>query len=97
MAMADGNGLPVSAWIAGGERAECQLVVDTLDLQFTEEAPEKLIGDRAYDSDKLDEQLTEEFGVELIAPIALSADALRMDKSCGATSAAGKWSVSSLN
>lgn len=68
MAMADGNGLPISAWIAGGERAECQLVVDTLDLRFTEEAPEKLIGDRAYDSDKLDEQLTKEFGVELIAP-----------------------------
>jgi transposase len=68
MAMADSNGLPISAWIAGGERAECQLVVDTLDLRFTEEVPERLIGDRAYDSDKLDEQLAEEFGVELIAP-----------------------------
>jgi transposase len=68
MAMADSNGLPISAWIAGGERAECQLVVDTLDLRFTQEAPEKLIGDRAYDSDGLDAQLAEDFKVELIAP-----------------------------
>lgn len=68
MAVADSNGLPVSAWIASGERAECQLVIDTLDVRFTEEAPEKLIGDRAYDSDRLDEQLADEFGVELIAP-----------------------------
>jgi transposase len=68
MAMADSNGLPISAWIAGGERAECQLVVDTLELRFTTEAPEKLIGDRAYDSDKLDEELKEQHGVELIAP-----------------------------
>jgi len=30
--------------------------------------PEKLIGDRAYDSDPLDEQLLEEYGVEMIAP-----------------------------
>lgn len=68
MAVADSNGLPVSAWIASGERAECHLVVDTLDVRFTEEAPEKLIGDRAYDSDRLDERLADEFGVELIAP-----------------------------
>jgi transposase len=34
---------------------------------FTEELPERLIGDKAYDSDPLDEKLAEN-GVELIAP-----------------------------
>jgi transposase len=32
-----------------------------------EEVPEKMIGDKAYDSDPLDEQLAE-IGIELIAP-----------------------------
>jgi transposase len=30
--------------------------------------PERLIGDKAYDSDALDEQLTEEYGIEMISP-----------------------------
>ena len=30
--------------------------------------PDKLIGDKAYDSDKLDDQLFNERGVEMIAP-----------------------------
>jgi transposase len=68
MAMADRNGLPISAWIASGERAEVHLVTDTLDVRFTEETPSKLIGDRAYDSDTLDAELAEQYGVELIAP-----------------------------
>ena len=43
------------------------LVEETLDKRFTEEKPERLIGDRAYDSDPLDESLHEQ-GIELIAP-----------------------------
>lgn len=39
----------------------------TLEERFVEELPEKLIGDRAYDSDGLDEHLAE-MGVEMIAP-----------------------------
>ena len=68
MAVADRRGLPVAVWVASGERAECQLVVDTLDARFIEEAPQKLIGDKAYDSDALDAQLDRELGTELIAP-----------------------------
>jgi transposase len=30
--------------------------------------PDKLIGDKAYDSDRLDERLATEWGIELIAP-----------------------------
>jgi len=64
----DSHGLPVAVWVASGERAECQLVVDTLDARFVEEAPLKLIGDKAYDSDALDVQLERELGTTLIAP-----------------------------
>jgi transposase len=44
------------------------LVETTLDNLIVAEAPEKLIGDKAYDSDKLDERLAQERGIELIAP-----------------------------
>ena len=44
------------------------LVEDTLDRTFTNELPERLIGDKAYDSDKLDAKLEEDWGIEMIAP-----------------------------
>lgn len=39
----------------------------TLAECFVDELPEKLIGDKAYDSDALDQRLAEQ-GIELIAP-----------------------------
>ncbi len=39
----------------------------TLANRFIDEAPQRLIGDRAYDSDALDERLKQQ-GIELIAP-----------------------------
>ena len=68
MAVADRHGLPLAVWTASGERHESQLVLDTLDRRFLEEVPERLIGDKAYDSDPLDEQLERELGIEMIAP-----------------------------
>jgi len=43
------------------------LVQATLAACFAPEKPQRLIGDRAYDSDPLDERLAEQ-GVEMIAP-----------------------------
>ena len=40
---------------------------ETLDKRLVDERPERLIGDRAYDSDPLDEKLAER-GISLIAP-----------------------------
>ena len=40
---------------------------DTLDKRLVNEKPERLIGDRAYDSDPLDARLAEQ-GIMLIAP-----------------------------
>jgi len=44
------------------------LVEQTLDARWIERQPLRLIGDAAYDSDRLDERLLEERGIELIAP-----------------------------
>jgi transposase len=44
------------------------LVEATIDSTFTEYAPDRLIGDKAYDSDGLDERLWDERGIEMIAP-----------------------------
>jgi len=44
------------------------LVDATLDACFLEELPERLIGDKAYDSDGLDRRLEQERGMDMIAP-----------------------------
>ena len=44
------------------------LVEKTLDSRFVQEQPRRMIGDKAYDSDKLDQRLLEERGIEMIAP-----------------------------
>jgi transposase len=68
MAITDASGLPVAAHVESASPHEVKLVEDTIDSGFTQYAPDKLIGDKAYDSDKLDEQLLDERGVEMIAP-----------------------------
>jgi len=45
-----------------------KLVAQTLEQRFVADVPEKLVGDKAYDSDRLDIQLLNEFGAEMIAP-----------------------------
>jgi transposase len=67
MAVADRNGLPIAIGIASGERHETQLAVETVRSRFLKRKLRRLIGDRAYDSDKLDAEL-HAMGVEMIAP-----------------------------
>ncbi len=54
--------------IASGQRHEVTLVDETLDAAFLDELPQRLIGDKAYDSDKLDTNLLVERDIEMIAP-----------------------------
>jgi len=68
MAIADRHGLPIAAGIASASPHEVTLAEETIDNGFLEHAPDRLIGDRAYDSDPLDRRLREERGIELIAP-----------------------------
>ena len=68
MAVADRNGLPVAVCTASASPAEVRLVAQTLEQRFIADIPERLIGDKAYDSDRLDREVLEQFGTEVIAP-----------------------------
>ena len=67
MALADASGLPLGVHATSASPHEVTLVEATLAASCADEEPERLIGDRAYDSDPLDEAL-EERGIEMIAP-----------------------------
>ncbi|WP_229776039.1 IS5 family transposase [Deinococcus ruber] len=67
MIMVDANGTPLAVHTDSASPAEVKLVQDTLDASFGFDFPERLIGDKAYDSDGLDADLTE-IGIEMIAP-----------------------------
>ncbi len=68
MAIADRHGLPLAIGITSASPHETQLVEDTLRQRHVGALPERVIGDRGYDSDPLDERLQREHGIELIAP-----------------------------
>jgi len=65
--VADGAGLPLAISVGSASPHEVTLVEETLEKRFTKEKPERLIGDKAYDSDPLDRHL-EQQGIQLIAP-----------------------------
>jgi len=67
MAVADGAGFPVALSVGSASPHEVKLVEKTLEDRLVDENPERLIGDRAYDSDPLDQKLAEQ-GILLIAP-----------------------------
>ena len=68
MGIADGAGLPLALRTESASPAEVKLVAATLEARVVRDVPERLIGDKAYDSDALDQQLMNEYGTELIAP-----------------------------
>ena len=57
--------LPV---LASASPHEVKLAEAALDSLFISGMPEKLIGDKAYDSDDLDDNLLKKHGIEMIAP-----------------------------
>jgi transposase len=68
MAFSDGTSVPLALHAASASPHEITLVGPTLASAFLgEHHPERLIGDKAYDSDPLDENLAER-GIEMIAP-----------------------------
>jgi hypothetical protein len=67
MAVADRNGLPVSVCAESATPHEVTLALPTLLQMVVPEAPQNLIGDNTYDSDRLDAELRF-YGIEVIAP-----------------------------
>ena len=68
MAISDASGLPIAANVECASPHEITLVKNTIKSLFTNIKPEKIIGDKAYDSDVLDNELKQESNIELIAP-----------------------------
>ena len=67
MAIVDRHGLPVAVHVASASPYEPHLVPATLEARFLADLPTRLIGDRGYDSDRLDETLMTTYGIEMIA------------------------------
>jgi len=67
MAIVDRHGLPLSVSTHAANHHEVNLVQLSFDFYMVEATPNKLIGDRAYDSDPLDEELAQQ-DIEMIAP-----------------------------
>ena len=63
MALADRHGLPLSIFIAGGNRHDSVLTDGTLDAAFVENLPPRLIADKAWDGQVLQTRLAEERGI----------------------------------
>ena len=68
MAITDANSIPIALHVASASPHESQLVEETLWRLHIDDVPERLVGDKAYDSDLLDAHLAKEYGIELIAP-----------------------------
>jgi transposase len=68
IALADDHSLPLAVSIESASPHESQLVEGVLGHSFLATLPARLIGDKAYDSDRLDRDLAERYGIEMIAP-----------------------------
>ena len=67
MVVTNNASVPLAAYTTSASPHEVRLVIDTLHTSFTGQQPEKLIGDKAYDSAPLDTELLAA-GIEMIAP-----------------------------
>jgi len=67
LALADDHSLPLAVSIESASPHESQLVEGVLGHSFLDCLPKRLIGDGAYDSDRLDHDLAERYGIEMIA------------------------------
>ena len=67
MGVTDAHGTPISICVESASPAEVKLVRQTMDQRFTSALPERLIGDKAYDSNRLDAEMAA-LGIEMISP-----------------------------
>ncbi|MBK9121355.1 MAG: transposase [Phycisphaerales bacterium] len=95
MVLVDARGLPVAIDTAPADAHESRCVQALFDFVLTRETPPRVIGDKAYDSDKLDEELAQR-GMEMIAPHRgnRKPENVTQDRPAAAArqAAAGRWS-----
>ena len=93
--IAAGNSLPLAVSVQAASPHESQLVEEALGHSFLNQWPERLMGDKAYDSDALDLHWATRYGIQLIAPHRARRKhpaniPRRMDVPCAAIAGAGK-------
>ena len=62
MAVATAASVPLAVTVDSASPHESKLVDETLAGSFLDELPERLIGDKAFDSDPLDRHLEKDYG-----------------------------------
>jgi transposase len=67
MILVDAKGTPVAVSTSSASPHESGLIQELFGFMLAKQTPERIIGDKAYDSDRLDEQMAKE-GIEFIAP-----------------------------
>ena len=68
MAITDKKSLPLALSVESASPHESGLVEGAIRSRYTRDLPERIVGDKAYDSYPLDEELARRYGIELIAP-----------------------------
>lgn len=67
MVLVDARGLPLAVNTTSATPHESRLVQQLFDFMLTTQTPERMVGDKAFDSDELDEAMAAR-GTEVIAP-----------------------------
>lgn len=67
MVLVDARGLPVAVTTGSASPHESTLVQGLFEFMLSDTLPTRIIGDKAYDSDRLDDDLAQG-GIEMIAP-----------------------------
>lgn len=65
--LVDARGLPVAVATGSASPHESRAAEGLFDFMLTKAMSERIVGDRAYDSDQLDEEMAKH-GIEMIAP-----------------------------
>jgi transposase len=92
MALTDASGHPLAVCAASASLHEDTLVEAALAASFLRERPERLIADRAYDSDPLDA----ENGIELIVPHRRNRKKAKTRDSCKLRRYKRRWKIEML-
>ena len=95
MILVDAKGLPVAVCSTPANPAESHLIQQLFAFMIVQSTPARVIGDKAYDSDRLDELLAAQ-GVEMIAPNRLNRSQTQDRRARGAPNDAGESNAPSL-
>lgn len=95
MAIADRASLPVALCTGSASPHETKFVKGLIDHRATEGKPDRLIGDKAYDSDPLDEQC-EALDVTMIAPHKINRKRLKSQDGRALRRYKRRWKVERL-